>query len=97
VLTKFAFYEYYGKVILKMHAFYSLYGWNLTGMMVIIRWNDFPIALNTGKAIYYHWFVILLLAPIAKFYPAAVIPAIASYVLFLAFFFFSRKKVKKIV
>jgi len=97
VLTKFAFYEYYGKVILRMHAFYSLYGWNLTGMMVIIRWNDFPIALNTGKAIYYHWFVILLLAPIAKFYPAAVIPAIISYVLFLAFFFFSKKKVKKIV
>jgi hypothetical protein len=97
VLSRFSFYELYGKVVLRMHAFYSLYGWNLTGMMVIIRWNDFPIALNTGKAIYYHWFIILILAPLAKFFPAAIIPAIASYITFLLFFFFSRKKVKKIV
>lgn len=97
VLSRFSFYELYGRVVLRMHAFYSLYGWNLTGMMVIIRWNDFPISLNTGKAIYYHWFIILLLAPIAKFYSPAIIPAIASYIIFLLFFFFSGKKVKRIV
>ncbi len=97
VLSKFSFYELYGKIVLRMHAFYSLYGWNLSGMMVIIRWDDFPISLNTGKAIYYHWFIILLLAPLAKFYPVAIIPAIASYIIFLLFFFFSRKKVKRIV
>lgn len=97
VLSKFSSYELYGKIILRMHAFCSLYGWNLTGMIVIIRWDDFPIALNTRKAIYFHWFIILLLAPIAKFYSPAVIPAIASYIIFLIFFFFSGQRVKKIV
>ncbi len=77
-----------------MHAFYSLYGWNLTGMMVIIRWEDFPITLNTRKAIFFHWGVILLLAPAAKFIPALIFPAIAAYVLFLSVFFFSKNRVR---
>ncbi len=86
-------YELYGKIILRMHAFYSLYGWNLTGMMVIIRWDDFPIALKTGKAIYFHWGVILLLAPFAKFFPQLAVPAIAAYTLFIAVFFFSGNRI----
>ena len=90
ILKEAAYDELYGKIILRMHAFYSLYGWNLTGMMVIIRWDDFPIALKTKKAIYFHWGVILILAPFAKFFPALIIPAIASYTLFLAVFFFSE-------
>ncbi len=84
--------ELYGKIIIRMHAFYSLYGWNLTGMMVIIRWDDFPIALKTKKAIYYHWGVILVIAPFAKFYPVLIIPSIAAYTAFLAVFFFSGKE-----
>jgi len=86
--------ELYGKIILRMHAFYSLYGWNLTGMMVIIRWDDFPIALKTKKAIYYHWGVILVLAPFAKFFPVLIIPAIAAYTVFLAVFFFSGNRIR---
>lgn len=85
-------YELYGKIILRMHAFYSLYGWNLTGMMVIIRWDDFPIALKTGKAIYFHWGVILLLAPFAKFFPYLALPAIVAYTGFIAVFFFSGNR-----
>lgn len=88
--------EIYGKIILKMHAFYSLYGWNLTGMMVIIRWDDFPIALKTRKAIYYHWGVILLLAPFAKFFPQLIVPAIAAYTIFLGVFFFSENRVSSV-
>lgn len=85
--------EIYGKIILRMHAFYSLYGWNLTGMMVIIRWDDFPIALKAKKAIYYHWGVILILAPFAKFFPGLIIPSIAAYTVFLGVFFFSAHRV----
>ncbi len=55
LMKHFLYDEFYGKLVLRMHAFYSLYGWNLTGMMVITRWEDFPIALNTKKAIYFHW------------------------------------------
>ncbi|HPS58674.1 MAG TPA: hypothetical protein PK514_11270 [Spirochaetota bacterium] len=87
-------YELQGRIILRMHAFYSLYGWNLTGMMVIIRWEDFPIALNTRKAIFFHWGVILILAPLAKFVPVLTLPAIASYIIFLSIFFFSKNKIR---
>lgn len=96
LLKNFAYDEFYGKLILRMHAFYSLYGWNLTGMMVITRWGDFPIALNTKKAIYFHWGVILVLAPLAKFYPLLAIPAVISYFGFLAVFFFSGNRSKKV-
>ncbi len=96
ILKKNPSYEFYNKIVLRMHAFYSLYGWNLTGMMVIIRWNDFPIMLNTGKAIFFHWGVILILAPLAKFYPVLTVPAIASYIFFLSVFFFSGNRAKSV-
>jgi hypothetical protein len=94
LMKHFMYDEFYGKLVLRMHAFYSLYGWNLTGMMVITRWEDFPIALNTRKAIYFHWGVILVLAPLAKFYPVLTVPAIISYIAFLAVFFFSGNRAK---
>ncbi|HOP62220.1 MAG TPA: hypothetical protein PK358_14845 [Spirochaetota bacterium] len=95
LMKHFSYNEFHGKLVLRMHAFYSLYGWNLTGMMVITKWEDFPIALNTGKAIFFHWCVILILAPLAKFYPVLAIPAIVSYLGFIAVFFFSRNRIKK--
>lgn len=93
ILKQAAYNELYGKIIIRMHAFYSLYGWNLTGMMVIIRWDDFPITLKTKKAIYYHWGVILILAPFAKFIPELILPAIAAYTLFLGVFFFTGNRI----
>lgn len=95
LLYQFSYDEFYRKLILKMHAFYSLYGWNLTGMMVITRWESFPITLNTRKAIYFHWGVILILAPLAKFFPILAIPAVISYLGFIAVFFFSGNSVRK--
>jgi len=93
ILNQAGYNELYKKIILRMHAYYSLYGWNLTGMMVIIRWEDFPIALKTKKAIYFHWGVILVLAPFAKFFPVLILPAVASYTLFLYVFFFSENMI----
>lgn len=86
--------ELQGRIVLRMHAFYSLYGWNLTGLMVITRWDDFPIALNTRKAIFFHWGVILVLAPAAKFIPLLTVPAVTAYIVFLAVFFFSGNRVR---
>jgi hypothetical protein len=96
IIKQIAYDEIYGKIILRMHAYYSLYGWNLTGMMVIIRWDDFPIALKTKKGIYYHWGVILILAPFAKFFPVLIIPAVAAYTAFLAVFFFSGMRISSV-
>lgn len=95
LMKHFMYDEFYGKLVLRMHAFYSLYGWNLTGMMVITRWEDFPIALNTKKAIYFHWGVILILAPLGRFYPLLIVPAVISYLGFLGVFFFSGNRIKK--
>lgn len=94
LMKHFIYDEFYGKLVLRMHAFYSLYGWNLTGMMVIVRWEDFPIALNTRKAIFFHWGVILVLAPLAKIFPLITIPAVAAYLGFIAIFFFSSNRIK---
>ncbi len=96
IIKQIAYNEIYGKIILRMHAFYSLYGWNLTGMMVIIRWDDFPIALKTKKGIYYHWGVILILAPFAKFFPQLIFPAVVTYTIFLAVFFFSGNRISSV-
>ncbi|MFC1849951.1 hypothetical protein ACFL27_07155, partial [candidate division CSSED10-310 bacterium] len=30
-----------------LHAMVSLYGWNLSGLFIIIRWRDFPIRMNS--------------------------------------------------
>ncbi len=95
VLSKFTFYKDYGKIVLRIHAFASLYGWNLTGMMVILRWDDFPIALNTGKILYFHWFIIMFLAPLAKFYSPLAVPAVVTYTIFITIFFFSKNKIRR--
>lgn len=88
--------EEYGKAIMRVHAFFSLYGWNLTGMLVIIRWNDFPLQLDTSKAIYAHWFIITL-APIAKFYSIVAFIVIPCYILYLYYFFFAQNKIRNSV
>jgi hypothetical protein len=62
-----AIYEGYGKLVLKIHSFLSLYGWNLSGLFIIIRWDDFPLKLNTLKIILFHWAAIAVIAPLGRF------------------------------
>ena len=45
---------------LTMHAMVSLYGWNLTGLFIIVRWYDFPIKLNSRLLIALHWITIFV-------------------------------------
>jgi hypothetical protein len=37
------------RLLLKIHSFASLYGWNLSGLSVICRYEDFPIRLHSKK------------------------------------------------
>ena len=54
----------YREPSLVLHAMVSLYGWNLSGLFIILRWNDFPIQLNSVLAIALHWCIVLVLAPL---------------------------------
>ena len=84
-------YRVYGRQLLVMHSYLSLYGWNLSGLLVIMRWNDFPIRLNSRTAIMFHWIIILVLAPLGKNSVPAALLSIAAYTVFLIIFFIRGK------
>lgn len=52
-----------GDLLLRLHSFASLYGWNLSGLAVIYRRFDFPIRLNSKMLITGHWLLVALAAP----------------------------------
>jgi hypothetical protein len=81
---------FWGKLILKLHALVSLYGWNLSGLAVICRYNDFPIKLHSARMIMFHWAIVILVAPLGFFYRPLSIIAVLAYALFLSTILFSR-------
>ena len=82
----------YGKNLLSIHAYLSLYGWNLSGLMVILRWHDFPLKLNALRVILLHWILIGLIAPLGKNYAFLSIISIIIYTGLLAIFFSERNE-----
>jgi hypothetical protein len=79
-----------GKLLLKLHALISLYGWNLNGLAVISRYEDFPIRLNSSRIILLHWIVVVILAPLGFYYRVLAVAAVAAYAIFLYLVFFTR-------
>ena len=65
--------------LLRMHAFTALYGWNLSGLAVIGRHEDFPIQLHSWKVLQLHWLTVLILCPLGFFYPPVAIAAVLCY------------------
>ena len=86
-----AVYERWGRLLLDGHAYLSLYGWGLSGLLILIRWNDFPLKLNSWLIIVFHWLVIGLLAPLGETNPQIAVVAIIAFCLFLHFFFREQK------
>ena len=84
------------KWLLHMHVFASLYGWNLCGLSVICRFDDFPIRLHSPTVITIHWLTAIVLAPLGVFYGWFAIPAILGYAFITLTLFFSSNK-KEIV
>jgi hypothetical protein len=72
--------ERYREPSLVLHAMVSLYGWNLSGLFIIMRWSDFPIRLNSALAIALHWCIVLVLAPLGKYVLPVSVLAMAAYV-----------------
>ncbi len=79
----FAFSESYNQAqsqpLLRIHAFTALYGWNLSGLVVIARRKDFPLKLHSKKTILLHWVTVLLLCPLGYFFPLFAILAVLFY------------------
>lgn len=77
----------YGKLLLNAHAYLALYGWSLSGMLVLIRWNDFPLRANSLWAISLHWIALGVFAPLGKTYLPIAIIATLLFMFFLGQFF----------
>ena len=78
------------KFLLKLHAFASLYGWNLSGLAVICRNRDFPIKLNSRGIILAHWVTVMILAPLGYYFLPLAVCALIGYTIILYFILFSK-------
>ena len=76
--------------LLTLHATVALYGWNLSGLLIIVRWDDFPITRHTPRIIGLHWVAVLVLTPIGKYVAPVAFVALAAYVLLLWLVFFGN-------
>ncbi|WP_022669216.1 hypothetical protein [Desulfospira joergensenii] len=80
------------KWLLHMHVFASLYGWNLCGLSVICRFEDFPIKLHSPTVIGIHWLTAVVLAPLGVFYGWFAVLALMGYSFITLTLFFSRNE-----
>lgn len=78
------------KWLLRLHAFAALYGWNLCGLAIICRYDDFPIRLHSKSIIAMHWVIVMFLAPFGNYNPILAIMATVSYAVMLYFILFSK-------
>ncbi|MEW6076715.1 MAG: hypothetical protein AB1724_02765 [Thermodesulfobacteriota bacterium] len=77
--------------LLKVHAFASLYGWNLCGLAVICRYDDFPIQLHSRELVLLHWVAALILAPAGVYSRAAAVVAVAAFAVLLYVILFAKR------
>jgi hypothetical protein len=83
----------YSLPLLRLHAFTALYGWNLSGLVVISRHADFPIQLHSQRLIMFHWITVLFLCPLGYFFPIFSFFAVISYFVLLLMLFFKHGRV----
>jgi hypothetical protein len=77
----------WGRLLLNSHSYLALYGWSLSGMLVLIRWNDFPLRVNSLSIIGMHWITLGIMAPLGKTSLIAALITISFYLYFLSLFF----------
>ncbi|MFH2045183.1 MAG: hypothetical protein ABIK92_08545 [Pseudomonadota bacterium] len=82
------------KLLLRLHAFASLYGWNLSGLAILCRYNDFPIMLDSKAIIVVHWITVVILAPLGYYFKPFAVFAVILYAVMLYFILFSRSSEK---
>lgn len=85
------------KWLMRMHSFASLYGWNLCGLAIICRFNDFPLKLHSHSLIAFHWITVMVLAPLGCYYRFFAVTATISFIIILYIILFTRGKTDSIV
>jgi len=85
------------KWLMRMHSFASLYGWNLCGLAIICRFNDFPLKLHSHRLIAFHWLTVMVLAPLGCYYRFFAVIATISFIFILYIILFTRGKTDSIV
>ena len=78
------------KELLRLHAFASLYGWNLCGLAVICRYHEFPIQLHSTTIIILHWSTVIIAATLANYSPVLAALSVLGYAVILYLLFFSK-------
>jgi hypothetical protein len=78
------------KFLLRMHSFASLYGWNLSGLAVICRKDDFPIRLHSSSLIIVHWITAIVLAPLGTYSRSFAVLTLIGYAFILYMILFSK-------
>lgn len=81
-------------ILMKLHSFASLYGWNLSGLAVICRIQDFPIRLHSLWIIFFHWLIVLLFAPLGVYLKPFAVISILAYPVFLYVIFSSQGRAR---
>ncbi len=81
--------------LLRLHAFTALYGWNLSGLVVICRHDDFPIKLHSKKTILLHWLTVVFFCPLGYFYPFFAVIAVCCYCWLLQNLFFNHGQIDR--
>jgi len=75
--------------VLQVHAFASLYGWNLSGLAVVSRYEEFPIRLHSRWVLGFHWITIVVLAPLGLYHRWLAVAATLCFALLLIAIFLS--------
>jgi hypothetical protein len=82
----------YHDLLLILHAMVALYGWNLSGLFIIVRRDDFPVFNKVIPLIVLHWLTVFILAPLGKYSIAAAVVALPLYIVLLGAVFFAKSQ-----
>ncbi|MBN2799579.1 MAG: hypothetical protein JXX28_10565 [Deltaproteobacteria bacterium] len=78
-----------GDAMIRLHEVVSLYGWNLSGLFIILREDGFPARFNTWAIIALQWLTVLILAPLGSISPALALISVLTYSVLVGFVVFS--------
>lgn len=92
LLNQYSHNEEINNIFYNYHSYLALYGWNLSGMILLIRKDEFPIKTYNNFIFISHWILILIMIPIALKFPIVSIPTSLFFGFFLYYIFFSKSK-----
>lgn len=85
------------KWLLRIHSFAALYGWNLCGLTIILRYKDFPLKLHSYTLIIFHWITVLVLAPLGCYFPFFAYNATICFIVILCAIMFTKGKSDSVI